>query len=164
MGTTAAIIGLFVLIFGISIVRSRRQMSESMSWPATGAKILHSAVEYRSSDEGGAYYPQVYYEYIVNGQTYRNNRIRFGMQMGFGAASISQNVVNKYPVETIQAVYYNPIDPTQSVLDRSTGGANKILGCVIVFMIGLFVFIGGIVLISTYGSQMLQQTIKSIMP
>jgi hypothetical protein len=163
-GITGGVIGIFVLIFGISIARSRRQVAESASWPATGGRILQSEVVYRHDSDSGAYYPQVFYEYQINGQTYRNSRIRFGMQMGFGAASVSQRVVSKYPVGTIQPVYFNPADPTQSVLDRSTGGANTVLGCVIAGLVVTMIFVVGIVFVSFYGSQMLQQAIKGFLP
>jgi hypothetical protein len=159
-GLTAGILGFISLIFILMILHSRGKVRASQSWLTTDGKILHSMAEYQHSSEGGAYYPVVTYEYNANGQLYRSQQIRFGTRVGFGSQSIVQRVVNRYPIGSSQPVYYNPDNPSEAVLDRTTGGANTVLGCVVGIFVIVIIFVGGIVAVSVYGTQAIQQVIS----
>jgi hypothetical protein len=90
------------------------------------------------SSEGGdstSYYAVVLYEYVVNGQRYQSNRIRFGLEVGSGWTGMAQKVVDKYPAGSVVQVYYNPADPTDAVLERSAETSNRILTCIVVVII-----------------------------
>jgi hypothetical protein len=161
-GLVAGILGIVSIVLLFAMMRSRGKVRVSQSWPAAEGRILHSMAEYHRSSESGAYYPIVNYEYSVNGQMYRSGQIRFGTRVGFGSSSVVQRIVSRYPIGSSQAVYYNPDNPGEAVLERTTGGANTLLGCLVGIFIIVIIFVGGVLFVSVYGSQMLQQAIKGI--
>jgi hypothetical protein len=108
--------------------RGTRNASKSQSWPATTGRILSSEVEQRySSESGTSFYPQIVFEYDVQGQRYKSNQINFGAQASYGMTSVAQNKILQYPVGRLVPVSYNPENPTQAVLEKTVSGASKIL-------------------------------------
>jgi hypothetical protein len=153
------------LIFVFIIFRSSSKVRASKNWPSTEARILSSYVEQRQShsSEGNStsYYPIVMYEYQIAGQPLRNNRISFGMEIGFGWAGAAQNTVNKYPAGTTHPVYYNPENPTQAVLEQTAGASSRVLTCAVVFIVLIF----GIVAVAIFGGMgLFQQFVNGFMP
>jgi hypothetical protein len=133
-------IGVFVVV-----LRARRKVRSSQNWLSTNGHVQMSYIEPRTShsSEGGtstSYYPVVLYEYIVNGQRYQSNRIRFGMEVGYGWTQPAQNLVNKYPAGSVPQVFYNPADPTDAVLERTASTSNRVLTCVVIVIILTLVF------------------------
>lgn len=130
---------LIALVFIVIGVRARLRASASRSWPSTMGRVLSASVEARTStsSEGGtstSYYPVVLYEYQVNGQTYRNNRLTLGSQMGSGSGW-AQGRAAQYPTGSIVQVYYNPENPLDSTLEQRAPASN------IFFIIALVIII-----------------------
>jgi hypothetical protein len=126
-----------VLIF--LAIRSGRKASVSKSWPATTGKILAAGIEpRRSHSDGGtstSYYPVVQYEYTVNGQRYLGNRITFGMDVGYGWTGMAQRQIANYAPGANVAVFYDPSEPGNAVLERTGGTSSKILWVVAIFIL-----------------------------
>jgi len=115
----------------------------SQMWFVTTGKILAAQVGTRrpkSIFHFGVrmYYPVVMYEYSVQGQTYLGNRIAFGTKIGFRYKKWVLQKLNHYPTGSTVSVYYNPIGPADSVLERNAPG-NKVLIGFALFHIIIFI-------------------------
>jgi hypothetical protein len=106
----------------------------SPMWPKTRGNVIKSYVRAAISTGSGHknVMPEVVYVYSVDGVDYQGNKIFF-LEDGRGQ-SWSQKKVDKYKVEQQIEVYYNPWDPSISVLEP--GGHIKGI-----FLSGAFHFI-----------------------
>jgi hypothetical protein len=134
MITTIVAVPFVLVALGLAYMafRSSRKAGISKSWPTTMGQIVSASVEARRSRSGSSgystsHYPQVIYEYTVNGQKYMGNHINFGSPIGYGFAGMAERIIVKYPIGGMVQVYYNPADPSQAVLERSGGASSKIL-------------------------------------
>src|SRR5262245_51840255 len=148
------------LVFVFLALRSSRKASISRKWPATTGKVLAAGIEPRTghSSKGGyytSYYPVVQYEYTVNGQRFLGNRITFGGEVGYGWTGMAQRQIAGYVPNSNVAVFYDPNEPANAVLERTAGTSGKIywlvaimiiviLGVTMAFTTGINGFISGI--------------------
>src|SRR5262245_9024358 len=94
----------------------------AQAWPSAPGVVLSSFVNTESSydstsnSETTSYHPHVTYEYDVNGQRYRSERLK--ASDGFYRAGMlpgnAQAVVDRYPPGAQITVYYNPANPQES--------------------------------------------------
>jgi hypothetical protein len=70
----------------------------------------------------------------VNGTGYSSSRIQFGTPTTYYRKSSAEAALNHYPVDSHLTVYYDPENPAEAVLDRTSPG-------------GLEYFITGIILL-----------------
>lgn len=105
----------------IRTLRARR-------WPWVLGEIAETHMIHVQSNRGSTDYPYVAYRYEVNGQPYRNDRVRFGPVIGPQSRipGFDPNVrppdaqtESEFPVHRRTTVYYNPKDPSDSVLYRT---------------------------------------------
>jgi flagellar basal body-associated protein FliL len=119
--------------------RSGRKASVSRNWPMTTGKILAAGIEPRQSHTGSgystSYYPVVQYEYTVNGQRFLGNRITFGMQVGYGWTGMAQKQIAGYTAGSNVAVFYDPNEPSNAVLERTGGTSSRILWIVAIVIL-----------------------------
>lgn len=148
------------LVFVYLALRASRKASISRSWPATTGKILAAGIEPRTGRSGSSgystsYYPVVQYEYTVNGQRFLGNRITFGGDVGYGWTGMAQRQIASYVPDSSVAVFYDPNEPGNAVLERTAGTSGKIywlvailifviLGVTMVFTSGINNFVSGI--------------------
>jgi hypothetical protein len=90
----------------------------SRSWPTVAGTIRTARVEQvlgRKSRET-AYFPRVEFSYSVAGQTYQGDRLS-----AHGSASDvypkAKVTIDRYPVGSEHRVYYDPANPTSSLLE-----------------------------------------------
>jgi hypothetical protein len=128
------IIGGAVINYAVRIATRARQ---SLSWPSTEGEIAHAALVYQpetgvSSSITSTYKADIGYRYKVNGANYSSSRISL-LDLASAAPGPAQGVVLRYPEKSRVHVYYDPSDPSKSVLEpgRTRG-------------IGYLYFIGGI--------------------
>lgn len=148
------LVGLPFVILAIILlalaVRGRRKAAATLKWPSTSGRVISSDIEMRhSSDSDGSHYtpyPVVVYEYEVAGRRYMNNKIGSGTQIG--GSLITQPAVNRYPAGLNVAVYYNPDDPVDAVLEPGKSTSSTILLgiaiLIIVILAATFVFTSGL--------------------
>jgi hypothetical protein len=139
---------LIAIAFIIMIMRSDRKAHASERWTPASGRILSSEVtSHRSLDSNGThstiYEPAIQYEYMVNGQRLQSTHVRFGMAYGTSWTKPAQDLVDKYPQGTLVQVFYNPANPGEAVLEHSTGGSNRLMTCVVIFILGMLVLVGG---------------------
>lgn len=158
----------FVLVALFLMYRAytaQRQVRASQNWMMTTGKVIAANVEARRGRSGTSgystsYYPNVVYEYEVNGQRYQNNRMYVGMQVGRGNYMTIQQQINHYPVGSPVQVYYDPNNPSQSVLERTSPGS-RVLGFAVILIIVILVVTVGI----TMGMMgMVSQMISNFIP
>lgn len=105
-------LGLLVLRWSLSaIVRSRR----SRSWPSVLGRIISSEVRRAETPRLTTHWPDVRYEYKVNGTLYRSETIAFG-QNGDGKLDMAGAVVAQYASGREVKVFYDPKSPKVSCL------------------------------------------------
>jgi hypothetical protein len=105
-----------IAMFGI-VINAIRQMSRagaSRNWFTTNGQVVYSSIHQES--DGPYFVPVVKYRYRVEGQEYESSRIRFTWSGESTYRWTTSEVVNKYPVSKTVRVYYNPKNPSVSVL------------------------------------------------
>jgi hypothetical protein len=121
----------FLLISAFAVLNSLR----ARKWTMTIGRIIHSEV-YVSKDEDDSadtYRPDIVFEYSVFGEKFICDRLYFGVKiMTSGNLRNSQKFVRKYAVNKEVAVYYNPDNPKQSVIEP---GIHFVLGSIFVMSI-----------------------------
>lgn len=102
------------------------EVRRASDWPSVPGKVVIAKPEVRrvkvidSNREVGHRFEErnfanVTYEYVIAGQTYRNNRVTIGEDRGnFEVAE----TIARYPVGTQVTVYYNPNRRAEAVLER----------------------------------------------
>lgn len=136
------IVSLLGIILIVMSVINRKRASASQSWMGAQGKVTESFVhESTSTDSDGHtstdYKPKVHYIYSVNGREYECNRINFGG--GSTSRAKAQSVIAQYPIESSVIVYYDPQNPKQAVLERTTqGGWLQIIVGVILIITGIY--------------------------
>lgn len=147
---TLIIIGIIVfsallvdgILLGI-IFSTLRGVAKASNWSSTMGTVIYSAIESRTSGDSTANYPVVHYTYQVMGQTLQGRKIMPGPEAG-GVGS--KKIVARYPVDAQVMVYYDPNNPSDAVLERSTPGHVKWLWITIV-LVDIFLCALGIVLV-----------------
>lgn len=132
------LVGLGLFIWGM---RGQRGGNESKSWPIAMGRVVMSQVESRRSRSGQSgystnFYPQIVYEYDIGGQRFQSNQINRGVSIGYGMVSMAQRKTLQYPPGSHVQVFYNPANPSESVLETGASGGSKIL-----MVIGLMIFL-----------------------
>ncbi len=129
---------LVAFVFGKPILDDAWASSE---WPSVAGTIKESEVR-QERHEGKLHHSAgIHYEYQIDGQTLGGDTVWFGGNFSSTDSGSARKTVNRYPVGEQVDVYYNPEDPTNSVLEP---GAH--LSSYAVFGIGLaFLFVGVVV-------------------
>ena len=111
----------------------------SKGWPSVdGVVAVSDFTTNRDSDDGNVTYgASISYDYTVNGAPHMGSNVHFG-QYSTSDPSYGRGIVNRYPVGTRMPVYYDPNNPSTSVLEPGAGWSS--------FMVagigGLFALIG----------------------
>jgi hypothetical protein len=62
------------------------------------------------------------YDYTVNGVGYSSSRVHFGTPTTYIRKSSAEAAISHYPVDSHSTVYYDPENPAEAVLDRTSPG------------------------------------------
>lgn len=112
----AACMGLYSLL---SAALTWRRGQTSRGWPSTTGKIIWVEIKRSAGgddDDDPTYTPVIDYEYVVNGQTYRSQRIVWGDVSSTNRTQVA-NLITEHTPEATVTVYYNPADPSIAVLN-----------------------------------------------
>jgi len=91
----------------------------ALAWQTTTGRVIKSRVEVSSGGESTTVSPRVHYAYDVNGQTYQSDQIQAGDKiMSVRSSQNAYATVDRYPEGAIVTVYYNPLNPQESALER----------------------------------------------
>jgi uncharacterized protein DUF3592 len=117
--------GLAILVL---IVLSLREAAAMKRWPVAKGRVLSSKVEEFRADAGAGnfggprgrltlYRPVVVYEYEVDGQRFRGDRIAQSPGMHKGVADFAEKVAQRYASGSPVDVRFNPKRPKECVLE-----------------------------------------------
>jgi len=140
--TTVLAISPFVILFAVRWIRASLAVLRSRQWLETSGQILGSGIQI-STHRGGhgtlhSTYPKVFYQYQVGGQILQGNRIHLGTAIGGIGA---QSAAARFPVGSIHPVYYNPNNPSESVLEKRARGNWLNLVLIVLLLAGLAAFV-----------------------
>lgn len=107
--------GALALLWGLcNYADDVRMAFNAANWPTVQGKII-SSDSVRGCGKGSSYYPQVHYQYVVDGKAYASQRIAFG-NAGCGSNSSAQAIASRYVVNDVVLVHYNNDAQNESVL------------------------------------------------
>lgn len=109
------VVGLGLMVVGATPVIETMSAAD---WPSTQGMIVSSDIRSRTTKGRTVRTLKVVYRYSVKGVGYKGERIRFGADITPGRSS-SRAVAEKYWEGKTVEVFYDPADPTQSVLERA---------------------------------------------
>jgi hypothetical protein len=120
------VVGAGLTYWGWTILQKARA---SADWPNTRGQIVSSTVSHSTDSEGGdSYTPEVEYTYLVNDLEYGDDTIKFG-ETSYNSRRNAQEVADRYPAGQSVAVYYDPDNPEEAVLEPGvTAGSYLVLG------------------------------------
>ena len=119
---TLVVVGAVALSLAVRRRRSRAVRSLAAEWPNTRGTVLSATVQVSHNGTSPHEAPLVFYTYQVNGQVFQGHRVRVGDESGrvrvTGAASSAATTVARYPAGSCVEVYYDPLNPANSALER----------------------------------------------
>lgn len=93
----------------------------SSNWSTTPGHIVSSRIRVDDcwgEDCDTAYFTEIRYDYMIQGQLYEGETIRFGPNTAYLRRSEAQSVLDQYPVGRQVQVAYDPAEPRLSVIER----------------------------------------------
>jgi hypothetical protein len=102
-------------------IQQRVLGKQSLSWPVAAGVVESAEVDSSSDDGSTSYSPKIAYHYYVASNKYLSKRIRFAA-IGGGDYQETKAVVDRYVPGKQASVYYNPSNPSDSVLEPGTFG------------------------------------------
>ncbi len=120
------------------------------NWEPVDGVIKSSGVSSSTDGEGGTTYClHVSYQYTVDGNAYNGDRVSYSTENSCN--SWSKNADDDYPEGKEITVYYDPDNPSESVLEPGLSGVDFFMCCFLVFpLVGLFLLYGSISSTITY--------------
>ena len=131
----------------IAVVSTFWELRQASSWSQAAGRIMRSemaAERQRSGGEGEKIVnaPAIEYEFEAGGRTIRGSRISIGDDSG---GEYSEATLSKYPKGATVAVFYDPGDPGNCVLEReapkdlTVAGCLAALGLLVLLCVGVYV-------------------------
>jgi Protein of unknown function (DUF3592) len=123
----SAISGVALFAYGLYL---RNKLRSCRRWPQSTGTIIQSGLENYDGIR-----ISVTYQYAVNGVDYSSSRIQFGTPTTYIRTSSAEAAISRYPANSQVTAYYDPENPAEAVLDRtSPGGIEYIIIGIILFV------------------------------
>lgn len=137
-----AILGILLTVFwGIPTARNA---TKSQQWPSVEGSITLSdmATNYDSEDGSVTYSAKVFYAYSVGGTAHTGSTVSFG-DYGSSDPSHAGGIVSRYPAGSRVQVYYDPVDPNNSVLEPGATWSSfvGVIAGIVFLVIGILGFV-----------------------
>lgn len=114
----------FFLIFFNPIIK----FIVTSSWPQTEGVVASAQATPEKSGLINIHRVRVIFEYRVGDQVYHGNRINYGIAADtYLFEQFAKAVVDRYPKGKTVAVYYNPENPADEIVERSPMGGFSII-------------------------------------
>jgi hypothetical protein len=133
-----------VLVFDGFIAKTFLNQMRSRSFATTQALILSSEITTHDSSDSITYGARVVYEFTVDGHRYQSDRVRFGQGSDSTGRWAHETVAANQPGAS-RTVYYDPINPTRSVLQRGVEGQDWFLALFLTPFNVVMIFLWGMV-------------------
>jgi hypothetical protein len=122
----------------------------SPTWPSVTGEVLTSAVAKGCGKRKG-YFLQITYAYVVNEKRRTNDRISYTDHFCSGSRAAAESIAAKYRPGASMQVYYDPQDPSDSVLNRGTQKGVWDFALLTIFL--LPISLAGLMMHSVYGQR-----------
>ncbi len=116
----------FVLIFDVLVCYGVINQIRAEYFSRTTGEITQSEVTTYSNRRGHTYGVDIRYRYQVGGATYEGDRFRYGGG-SWSVSAWAYEAVARHPVKSQTIVFYNPRNPSESVLIQGLDGFNFML-------------------------------------
>jgi len=133
----SSVVSLVFIAIGAGIVFFARNIAakarRSLSWPIAEGLVSHSAVLLRTeqtsnSNNAAIYKADIAYRFKVQGRDYSSSQITL---MDYSSSMArAEDLVARYPDGSSVSVYYNPANPSESVLEPGATRGIQILGLI----------------------------------
>ena len=149
-GLVALVGGLILSIWG---AREWQSALSSKDWPTVSGTVVHSELKKRlkarrpgqkSHQSRTQFTPEIRYDYTVEGQSFTGDRVSYGDYSSSNEAQMKA-VVAQYPVGKSVTVFYDPEDPSSSLLESGFGWTPVAISA----LGGVFAIVGGMTLLRT---------------
>lgn len=137
-----AIVGiLLAVLWGIPTARNA---TKSQQWPSVEGSITLSEMgtNYDSDDDSVTYSAKVLYTYSAGGTERTGSTVAFG-DYGSSDPTHAGGIVNRYPAGSKVLVYYDPNNPSNSVLEPGATWSSfvGVIAGIVFLAIGIFGFV-----------------------
>jgi len=112
-----SLIGWLMIVQGAEQMHRARQVAQ---WPSTRGTVESVDVHAVEGSQGAHWRPQVTYTYAVRGRLITATRLSLGKAPAFEDARGAHAYAARYPSRSPVAVFYNPVEVTESVLETET--------------------------------------------
>lgn len=123
-GICATVLPIVVLV-GVGIFLYRRSKMRdatkhaAQNWSGTMGVVITSTVQVKRGYKSRTEIPVVVYQYQVDGKPYTGQVVKAGEQFfSVRLYGDAHKTVARYPVGAQVMVYYNPVNPVESALER----------------------------------------------
>jgi hypothetical protein len=90
----------------------------SEGWPSVAGRVVHSDVARERRSDGTRYWPDVRYEYEVDGRRYTSRQLTaWERRFSIKEAGAARRWADRYPEGSEVTVYYDPDDPHDGILE-----------------------------------------------
>jgi len=116
------LVGLMMCVFGVLNVIMAK---ESENWESVEGTITSSEIS-TSHGESTTYGADVSYRFVVDDTVYKGDKVRLS-EVSTSNYGRAQKIVEKYPIEAVVKVFYDPNDPESNVLEPGLSGGSILL-------------------------------------
>jgi len=124
LATLTGLMGLAALLIGFAVWR---RISRAGNWPAVPGVVTFRGIEEvfdsvgtsGSASRASSFRTNIEYAYTVDANTYTGRQIRLGVATS-GSKASAQAVADRYPVGAPVEVHYDPGNPADAAIERST--------------------------------------------
>ncbi len=132
------------LIVGWRALKDWKRYRSSHNWIPIPGVISESYINSRVSPDDGetTYIHVITYMYQLVGNSYQGSRVSFGSEeVSYGSEKKAACLVARYPAGSQQTVYYDPDDPSQSVLEQKYNTNNAIMFLILVILGAAMIYV-----------------------
>jgi len=150
-GVILVVTGYFVAFhFGKPILDNAKT---STQWPSVEGVIESSQIKRSKKDNKTMYSAEVIYRYNVDGAELKNETVSFGGDFSSSSKSMVADVIDKYAVASTVPVFYEPENPSNSVLEPGVTWKSYLVYVFGMVFLGVGVIVaGGLILKIILGS------------
>lgn len=120
----------------ILVVNSMLLWSKARNWPTAEATISEAKIVESHDSDGSTYRAAFKYEYTIDGKQFSNDR--YGLMRFSGSRRGAKKRLNQHPVGSKITIYYDPLEPEESLMNRQLGW-EMLLGLIPI----VFIVVGG---------------------
>jgi hypothetical protein len=141
VGCAAVLLFLVALLTAFTFWNRLSQARATADWKAVSGTVAKVGIETTWSSGQTQYLPRVTYRFEHEGTSHTGNRIT-PRDLTCGSRSKAEELITAYSPNSEVTVYYNPEDPTQSVLQPGAEGTDYLLlGFPVLFLLFAYGFL-----------------------